>query len=187
MTSRFTFLATNISGLGVLQRNPLEDSRGLFERMYCEDELRELFNGKSITQINRTITVRTGTVRGLHFQRPPHAETKSVSCLHGEVFDVAVDLRRGSPTFLNYHSEILSGDNHKTMLIPEGFAHGFQTLSDDCELLYLHTAAWHKESEGGLNVNDPQLDIPWPLPVTGLSERDTAHPLLNEDFSGVVL
>ena len=104
------------------------------------------------------MTASRGTVRGMHFQHPPHAETKFVSCLRGEVFDVAVDLRNGSPTFLHWHAEILSADNHRTLVIPEGFAHGFQTLSDDCEMLYFHTAAYNPEAEGGLNVHG---STPW--------------------------
>jgi dTDP-4-dehydrorhamnose 3,5-epimerase len=121
----------------------------------------------------------------MHFQYPPYAETKIVSCLHGEVFDVAVDLRRGSPTFLHWHAEILSAENHRTLLIPEGFAHGFQALSEDCELLYFHTAAYQPSSEGGLNAQDPRLQIRWPQAVIELSSRDAAHPLLDEGFVGV--
>jgi dTDP-4-dehydrorhamnose 3,5-epimerase len=121
----------------------------------------------------------------MHFQRPPYAETKFVSCLRGEVFDVAVDLRRGSPTFLFWHGEILSADNHRTMVIPEGFAHGFQTLCDDCEMLYFHSAAYHEAAEGGVNALDPLLAIKWPLEVTTLSDRDLAHPRLVGEFKGL--
>ena len=103
-------------------------------------------------------------MRGLHFQYPPHAETKLVSCLRGEVFDVAVDLRRDSPTFLRWHAEILSSDNHRTLLIPEGFAHGFQTLTEDCELLYLHTAAWQPGAEGGRTRRTPGSTFAGPRP-----------------------
>jgi dTDP-4-dehydrorhamnose 3,5-epimerase len=110
-----------------------------------------------------------------------------VSCLRGEVFDIAVDLRHNSPTFLRWHAERLSPDNHKTVVIPEGFAHGFQTLTDDCELLYFHTVAYQPGAEGGLNAQDPRLAIQWPLPVVGLSLRDSAYPFLSNTFSGVVL
>ena len=187
MTDRFKLLTTEIAGLYVAERQPVADERGMLERIFCEEELQDFFQDKSIVQINRTLTARQGSVRGLHFQYPPYVEAKSVRCLHGEIYDVAVDLRRDSPTFLEHHAEILSGDNHRSMLIPAGFAHGFQALSDDAELLYLHTAAWHRDAEGGLNANDTRLGIPWPLPVSGLSERDAAHPLLDEDFTGVVL
>ena len=123
----------------------------------------------------------------MHFQHPPHAETKFVSCLRGEVFDVAVDLRQGSPTFLRWHAEILSAGNHKTLMIPEGFAHGVQTLTEDCEMLYFHTAAYQPGAECGLNAKDPRLNIRWPEAITELSPRDAAHPLVTEDFSGVTV
>jgi len=187
MTTRFENLPTPIAELRVLQRKPLGDSRGYLERMFCADELDGLLAGKAIVQINHTLTVSRGTVRGMHFQQLPHAETKFVSCLRGEVFDVAVDLRRDSPTYLHWHAEILSAANHRTLLIPEGFAHGFQTLTDDCEILYFHTAAHHAEAEGGLNPEDPRLAIAWPLPVDGLSPRDAGHPMLNANFAGIAI
>ncbi len=108
-----------------------------------------------------------------------------MSCLRGRVFDVAVDLRRSSPTFLNWHAEILSADNHRTLFIPEGFAHGFQALEDDCEMLYFHTAAHMREAEGGVHPLDPRLAIAWPLPPCGLSPRDGGFPMLDDRFSGV--
>ena len=185
MSTRFDVLNTSLSGLQILQRKPIGDSRGYLERLYCSEELQALAPFRHIAQINHTLTASRGNVRGMHFQRPPHAEIKFVSCLRGEVFDVAVDLRHNSPTFLRWHAELLSADNHKTLVIPEGFAHGFQTLTDDCEMLYLHTAAYQPGAEGGLNVQDPRLAIRWPLPVAGLSPRDAVHPLLGDDFTGV--
>lgn len=185
MSGRFDILATPIEGLRVLQRKPFGDSRGYLERLFCMDELKGLLAGRCIVQVNHTLTASRGTVRGLHFQHEPHAEMKFVHCLHGEIFDVAVDLRRGSPTFLHWHAALLRADNHKTFVIPEGFAHGFQTLSDDCELLYFHTAAWQQEAEGGLHPLDPRIAIDWPLPVAGLSPRDAAHPYLDANFDGV--
>lgn len=182
MSGRFDILSTELHGLAVLQRKPLGDARGYLERMYCFDELAGLLGERRIAQINHTFTAARGTVRGMHFQHPPHAETKLVSCLRGEVFDVAVDLRHTSPTFLRWHAEILSPDNHRTLLIPEGFAHGFQTLTNDCEMLYLHTHAYQAAAEGGLRADDPALAIGWPLPVVGLSPRDSAHPLLDAGF-----
>jgi dTDP-4-dehydrorhamnose 3,5-epimerase len=187
MSARFDIMDTPLSGLRVLQRKPIGDSRGYLERLFCAEELQALVPGKHIAQINHTLTASRGTVRGMHFQHPPHAEIKFVSCLRGEVFDVAVDLRHNSPTFLRWHAELLSADNHRTLVIPEGFAHGFQTLTDDCEMLYFHTAAYQPGAEDGLNALDPRLAIQWPLPVAGLSPRDVAHPLLNGDFIGVTL
>jgi dTDP-4-dehydrorhamnose 3,5-epimerase len=185
VSGRFDICATPIAGLHVLQRKPIGDRRGYLERLFCADDLQALVPNRQILQVNHTLTATRGTVRGLHFQHPPHAETKFVHCLRGEVFDVAVDLRRGSPTFLQWHAELLGADNHKTFVIPEGFAHGFQTLSDDCEMLYFHTATYHPDAEGGLNAQDPRFAVSWPLPVSGLSPRDAAHPMLDEKFMGV--
>ena len=187
MSSCIDILDTPLQGLKLIQRNPIGDHRGYLERMFCEEELQSLIPGRSIVQINHTLTVKRGTVRGLHFQYPPHAETKIVNCLRGEVFDVAVDLRHGSPTFLHWHAEILSANNHRTLLIPEGFAHGFQTLTEDCELLYFHTAAYQPSAEGGLNAQDSKLDIRWPEPVIELSSRDAAHPSLTAAFVGLLV
>jgi dTDP-4-dehydrorhamnose 3,5-epimerase len=129
--------------------------------------------------------VNRGTVRGMHFQPPPYAEIKFVSCLRGRVVDIAVDLRQTSSTFLHWHAEVLSADNQKTIVIPEGFAHGFQVLSEDCEMLYFHTAYYQAGAEDGLSALDPKLAIVWPLPVVGLSPRDAAHPLLDDAFTGI--
>lgn len=187
MSERFDILDTRLQGLKVVQRKPRGDSRGFLERMFCTEELQSLLAGRAIAQINHTLTEWRATVRGLHFQLPPHAETKFVSCLRGEVFDVAVDLRRGSSTFLQWHSEVLSAGNHKTLLIPEGFAHGFQTLTDDCQMLYFHSAPFQPLAESGLNANDPRLAIQWPEPITHTSARDAAHPLLTDAFAGIDL
>lgn len=185
--SRFEIIDTPLVGLKVLQRKPGEDSRGFFCRHYCAEELRPAGLIKPIAQINHTLTHKVGAVRGLHFQQPPHGEVKIVSCLKGEIFDVAVDLRQGSPTFLHWHAEMLSDKNFKSLLIPEGFAHGFQALTDDCELIYLHSESFHPESEGAINIADPRLDIHWPLDITELSDRDRMHPLIDSDFQGIRL
>lgn len=187
MNTRFDILATSIAGLKVLQRKSLADTRGYLERLFCAEELQALIPGKHIVQINQTLTAECGTVRGLHFQYPPHAEIKFVSCVRGEVFDVAVDLRCGSPTFLCWHAERLSAENHKTLVIPEGFAHGFQALTEDCGMLYFHTASFQADAEMGLSVQDPRLAIQWPLPLAELSPRDAAHPFLSNDFIGLLV
>ena len=186
MTGRFDIIATALEGLQVLVRKPVGDQRGYLERLFCARELQVLTANRPVVQINHTHTKYRGTMRGMHFQYPPHAEIKFVSCLRGEVFDVAVDLRRGSETFLHWHGEILSAGNHRTLCIPEGFAHGFQTLADECEMLYLHTAAYAPDNEGGLNARDPALAIDWPLPVAVLSDRDAGFPLLDASFQGIV-
>jgi len=188
MSARFEIFETPVRGLIVLQRKPVGDNRGFLERMFCAEELQSIVPAtRNIVQINRTLTCRLGTIRGIHFQYPPHAEMKFVSCVRGEVFDVAVDVRRGSSTFLRWHAELLSAANHRTLVIPEGFAHGFQTLAENCEMLYFHTAAYRQTAEGGLNALDPALDIRWPEAVTEMSPRDTAHPFLAADFAGVSL
>jgi len=185
--SRFDFIQTPISGLKLIQRNIIEDHRGFFSRFYCNEEFNEAGITKPIVQINHTCTHKKGSVRGLHFQNPPYAENKIISCLKGEIWDVAVDLRCDSPTFMHWHAEILSAENHMSLIIPEGFAHGFQTLTENCELIYLHTAAYNSEYEGALNVADPGLNISWPLPFADLSERDRQHSFVNKNFQGIIL
>lgn len=184
MSNRFDTQMTPLSGPKVIVRKPLGDSRGYLERMFCLDELQDVFGERRIMQINHTLTRVKGTVRGMHFQYAPHAEMKFVSCLRGAVFDVAVDLRKDSPTFLRWHAELLSADNYKTFAIPEGFAHGFQTLTDDCEMLYFHTSAYVPNAEAGLNPQDARLAIAWPLPIAEMSPRDAAHAPIAADFEG---
>ncbi len=187
MSSRFDELATPLHGLKLIVRKPIGDSRGYFERMFCIKELQDIVGVRRVVQVNHTLTQTKGTVRGLHFQYVPHADMKFVSCLRGIAFDVAVDLRKNSPTFLQWHAEILSAENLKTLAIPEGFAHGFQTLTNDCEMLYLHTAPYTASAEGGLNPRDTKLAIAWPLPITELSPRDAAHTFIAADFEGVAI
>lgn len=181
----FNVIGTPLDGLTVIERRRIEDSRGFFSRLYCAEALAALGFRSPIAQINHSYTARRGAVRGLHFQYPPHSEDKFVSCLRGEVFDVAVDLRRGSATFLRWYGERLSAGNARSLLIPQGFAHGFQTLSDDCELLYLHTRAYAPAAEGALNLRDPAIGIAWPLPFTDLSARDAGHAHVAGDFAGI--
>jgi dTDP-4-dehydrorhamnose 3,5-epimerase len=186
--SRFDFVETRLSGLKVIQRKPIQDHRGFLSRLYCADEFSLNDVIKPLVQINHTYTRNKGAVRGMHYQKPPFSETKIISCLKGEIFDVAVDLRKDSPTFLNWHAEVLSQSNNKSFVIPEGFAHGFQTLTEDCELIYFHTAPYSKEFEGGLNPMDSKLNIEWPLEITEISERDSYHPLIRDIFfEGIIL
>lgn len=187
MSSRIDLINTSIKDLFILQRKPLVDARGYFERLFCVDELAEVFPCNQIAQINHTLTTTSHTVRGMHFQRPPHSEVKIVSCLQGEVFDVAVDLRSGSPTFLEWHAELLSSDNHRSLLIPKGFAHGYQALTDNCKLMYLHSVSYSPEAEDGLHPLDPKLGIDWPEPAINLSERDSNHRYIEKKFCGLSL
>jgi len=187
IVARFKILDTPLRGLKVIQRKPISDSRGYFERFFCQEELQDVLAGRSIAQINHSQTVKAGAVRGMHFQYPPYAEKKFVSCVRGEIFDVAVDIRRNSPTFLQWHAEILSAHNHKTLAIPEGFAHGFQSLTEESEIIYLSTAAYAPELESGLNPNDIAIAIRWPLEIVEISERDKARPFIEESFRGFVV
>lgn len=184
---RFEFIETELSGLKVVKRKPIGDSRGYLCRLFCAETYALHGFSDGIPQINHTLTVKQGVVRGMHYQLPPHAEIKLVSCIQGQIFDVAVDLRKGSPTFLKWHAEILSAENHTSLLIPEGFAHGFQTLTDDCDLLYLHSMPYHQAAEAALNAMDPTLSITWPLAIAEMSERDRSHLMLNQDFKGITL
>jgi dTDP-4-dehydrorhamnose 3,5-epimerase len=185
--SGLTITDLPLEGLKLVERRRLGDSRGFLSRLFCAEELAAAGWSKPIAQINLTFTAHRGTVRGLHFQFPPHAEMKLVSCLQGSVWDVAVDLRRASDTLLHWHAEELSADNQRALLVPEGFAHGFQALTDEVELLYCHSAAFHEEAEGGLNPRDPSLAIEWPLDIGELSDRDLRHPMVDRDFEGLVL
>lgn len=178
---------TQLPGLMVVETSPHVDKRGAFARLFCNQELECLVGSRQIVQINHSRTATVGAIRGLHFQYPPHAEMKLVRCLKGRVWDVAVDLRQHSPTFLRWHAEELTPGNARMLVIPEGFAHGFQVQEAESELLYLHTAHYTPASEGGFRHNDPRLGIAWPLDVADLSERDAKHPLIDANFQGIVL
>ena len=183
--TRFTTTDLPLTGLRLIERQRIGDDRGFLSRLFCSDELAVAGWQKSIAQINHTFTSQRGTVRGLHYQTPPHAEMKLVSCIRGEIWDVAIDLRSNSPTFMRWYAQTLSAENGYALLIPEGFAHGFQALSDDSELLYMHSEAYSPQAEAVLRFDDQRLGITWPLPVTGISERDRAHPLLTSEFNGI--
>jgi len=170
-----------------VEHSAFSDHRGSFTRLFCDEELGDIVGKRHIVQINRSKTIAAGAVRGLHYQRSPHAEMKLILCLKGKIWDVAVDLRAGSRTFLQWHAEELSGGICRMLVIPEGCAHGFQVLDAESELLYLHTAPYSPSSEGGIQPTDPLLNISWPLPIVDLSQRDNAHPLLSAEFAGLTL
>lgn len=185
--SRFNITSTLIDDVTVIQRKLIEDERGFFSRFYCVKEFIKAGIKKPIAQINHTLTRKKGTVRGLHFQYAPHTEEKVVSCLKGEIFDVAVDIRQNSPTFLQWHGEVLSAENRKSLVIPEGFAHGFQALTHDSEIIYCVTAAYSSENESIINAIDPLVEIVWPQPITERSERDSDQPYIDVTFTGLSL
>lgn len=176
---------TAIEGVVTVDGASVSDHRGAFTRLYCEREIAGVVGARRIVQINHSCTSAVGAIRGMHFQHAPQAEMKLVRCLKGKVWDVAVDLRAGSPTFLAWHAEELDPGNARMLVIPEGCAHGFQVLAADSELLYLHTAFYAPDHEGGIRYNDPSLAIHWPLAVTDISPRDTSHSLLAADFPGL--
>jgi dTDP-4-dehydrorhamnose 3,5-epimerase len=179
--------STPLANVAVVETTPQRDQRGVFARLFCAQELSSIIGQRRIVQINHSRTHLAGAVRGMHYQHPPHAEMKLVRCLNGRVWDVAVDLRAGSPTFLQWHAQELSADSALMLAIPEGCAHGFQALEADSELLYLHTACYTPAAEAGLCCTDPRLKIAWPLPIADLSDRDRAHPLLTNDFAGLLV
>jgi dTDP-4-dehydrorhamnose 3,5-epimerase len=182
---RFVATKTALEGLMIVERQLLEDDRGSFARLFCAEELAQHGWRGSPKQINHSYTRHAGTVRGLHFQRPPYAEIKLVSCIRGAVWDVAVDLRKGSPTFKCWHAERLSPENHRALLIPAGFAHGFQALTPDAELIYCHSECYQPGAEGGVNVADAALKIEWPLDIVNLSDRDKTFQMLSAEFPGL--
>lgn len=177
--------ATGIDGVMVASTTAFADQRGSFARLFCTAELAPAFGARRIVQANHSRTADIGAVRGMHCQLAPAAEMKLVRCLRGRVWDVALDLRAGSPTFLHWHAEELSPGNARMLIIPEGCAHGFQVLEADSELLYLHSAAYTPAAEAGFAHDDPRFAIAWPLAVTQLSERDRRHPYLTDQFSGI--
>jgi dTDP-4-dehydrorhamnose 3,5-epimerase len=185
--SRLGIISTPLSDLVVVQRKPIEDERGFLSRLFCSEELQAPGWSGEVKQINHTLTQDVGVVRGMHYQIPPKAEAKLVSCIRGAVWDVALDLRKNSPTFLKWHAQEISAANKRALLIPPGFAHGFQSLTADCELIYLHSEAYSVGLERGLMPLDPLFKISWPLQISFMSQRDSNHPLLDENFEGVAL
>lgn len=184
MGSKLNILSTEIKDLYIIEPNTFTDERGSFTRLYCQQELETITN-ITIKQINHSLTKEKGTVRGMHFQYEPNAEVKMLKCIKGAVFDVVVDIRKDSPTFLKTYSVELTQENQKMIFIPKGFAHGFQTLEDDTHLLYFHSEVYIPSNEGAVNVSDPLLNIQWPLDIKNLSKRDQEHTFLDENFQGI--
>ena len=180
-------LDLGLDGLRVVASDCFEDDRGRFTRLFCETDLSSILQGRSIVQVNHSLSAVAGTLRGLHCQLPPFVEMKLIRCIRGCVWDVAVDLRSGSPTFLKWHAIELSPENNMMFVVPEGFAHGFQTLAPDSEMLYLHTAPYRPDHELRLNCLDPALGIAWPADVARVSPIDKAQEYINSDFQGVVI
>lgn len=180
-------MPTPLNGLIEIKTNSFVDERGSFTRLFCHDALSQILAGREFCQMNLSSTKKKGTIRGLHFQLPPSAEAKLIRCLRGRVYDVAVDVRKDSPTFLQWHGVELCSSENNAIFIPEGFAHGFQSLEDNCDLLYMHSSVWNKTAECGLRFDDPSLNIQWPNSATMVSARDLQHAWINAEFTGVSL
>ncbi len=179
------FTETFLKGSYNVDLEALTDERGWFARTYCKKEFDAIGHSKDWVQLNHSFTAHKGTVRGMHFQVFPFSEIKLVRCISGAVYDVIIDLRKNSPTFLQYFGLELSSKNRKMIYIPEGFAHGFQALTDDCELIYHHSQFYTPDVEGGIKYNDNCVNIEWPLPVQSVSARDDSHPMLGTNFKGL--
>lgn len=184
---RFSLELLPLEGACKITRRKLGDERGFLERMFCGRELAEKLGFGAVAQINRTLTRSVGVVRGMHYQVPPSAEAKIITCLRGGILDVIVDIRKGSPTFLQHIAVPLSAGDDSALFVPRGFAHGFQTLQADTELLYLHDNYYDSEREHGLFPLDPALGIQWPLEIRQMSDRDRNHPAITSDFEGIAL
>lgn len=179
------FTPTTLNGSFVIEPEQYTDNRGWFARYYCKKEFRAIGHEKEWVQMNHSFTAKKGTIRGMHYQVAPYKEIKMIRCIAGAVFDVIVDLRTGSPTFLHWFGVELSAENKKMIYIPEGFAHGFQSLCDDVELLYHHSEDYTPGAEGGVRYNDPGFTIEWPLALSMISDRDSSHPFIDNNFKGI--
>lgn len=179
------FKKTEIAGVYVIELEPFQDERGFFSRIFCEKEFEQAGLVSDFVQINHSTSRYKGTIRGLHFQLPPHSEVKVLRCVRGSLYDVIVDLRKNSLTFLKHFRIELSESNNRMLYIPTGFAHGFQTLSDNTSLIYFHSDFYYPSAEKGLKYDDPRLDIEWPLPVSEISKKDQGHKFLSQDYQGI--
>jgi len=166
------FVETPIAGPKVVELDMKSDSRGFFARGFCAKEMAENGLDSQVVQANLSFNKERGTLRGMHYQRAPHQESKLVRCIHGSIFDVVVDLRRDSPTYLKWFGTTLSAENRRALFVPKGFGHGYQTLEDNTEVLYLVSEYYEPGAGGGARYDDPLVGIEWPLPATNVSEQD---------------
>ncbi len=171
------FRETTLPGAYLIEIERREDERGFFARSWCQREFSELNLDPCVVQCNISFNKLKGTLRGMHFQTAPHTEAKLVRCTQGALYDVIVDLRRGSPTYLKWFSAELTAENRAALYVPKGFAHGFQTLVDNTEVFYQMSEFYVPEASGGVHWNDPIFAIEWRLPVRVISEKDDALPV----------
>jgi len=181
------FNPANLAGAFTIEVQPFQDNRGFFTRTFCEREFAEHNLVQHFVQANHSGSHGKGVIRGMHFQYPPFSEVKVVKCVQGAIFDVIVDVRAGSATFLKWFGAELTAENRRMMYVPAGFAHGIQTLTDYSEITYMVSNFYNKESEGGVRYDDPQVNIEWPLPVSLVSDKDLKIALVDSLFKGVVL
>lgn len=180
-------LPLELDGAYQIELSPIGDERGSFARLFCQETFSQIRPDLEFVQINLSENARKGTIRGMHYQLPPSAEAKLVGCVAGAALDVMVDVRKGSPTFLQHFAVELNPRNHRLVFIPEGFAHGFQTLADDTRMIYCHTAFYDPQSEAAIHYADPAVDITWPLEDVTVSAKDQARAFLTSEFKGVVV
>ena len=178
------FKQTPFTELTEFSRKPFVDHRGVFQRVYDLDLFSKFLGEQKLVQINHSMTREVGSVRGLHLQVPPLQEIKVVQCLKGRVLDVVVDLRKSSKTFLKSFTVELEESKANGLIIPKGFAHGFQVLEPDSELLYFHTAPYSKPHEFGFNIRAPKFNIQLPLPIQNISEKDESYMFIEDSFQG---
>lgn len=171
---------TPLDGAALIDLKRLEDDRGFFARSFCRQEFIDAGLDPVVEQTNISFNHQAGTLRGMHFQFSPHQETKLVRCLRGAIWDVIVDLRPGSPTFMHHFGVDLTEDNMTSLLVPKDFGHGYIALTDGATVHYQVSTAYVPGAEGGLRWDDPDLALPWPIRPTVISPKDTAWPLLSE-------
>jgi dTDP-4-dehydrorhamnose 3,5-epimerase len=176
------FIETHIKGVYLIKPRILQDERGLFFRTFCKKEFAEIGFMDDFVQFNHSFNLKKGTIRGMHFQQSPYSEAKLIRCIQGKIKDIAVDIRRDSPTYLQHVSVELSAENNYSILIPPGCAHGFQTLEDHTGLMYHHTQYYTPEADAGIRYNDPTLKIEWELPPVNVSEKDKSYSLIEDLF-----
>jgi len=174
------FKETPLKNAFVIELEKKEDERGFFARYFCKDEFKQHGLVALWAQMNISLNSKKGTLRGMHFQKKPKEDAKVVRCLKGSIWDVVIDIREKSATFGKWFATELNDKNRSMMYVPKGFAHGFQTLTDNAELLYLHSEFYHPQYDGGINYNSTDINIDWPLSISEISERDLSLPNLNE-------
>jgi len=179
------FIQTKLKELYIIEPEPFADERGLFFRTFCKKEYSTIGLKNEFVQINQSINYKKGTFRGLHYNSSPLGDDKLIRCISGKVFDIIVDLRKSSKTFLEYFTIELSPDNKKMLFVPSGFAHGFITLEDNSQLIYHHTSYYQPDYEDGIHFNDPKINLKLPIKIEVIAQKDLRWPLIDNRFKGI--